>query len=271
MKAAAVLKQIKEAIRKVTKKFKFFVDDLQQPYEIDRSMPFVISYLNLAKKMGKREGSTIRLYGSEFEVVGILGMTGAPEDLALFLQLEKLQNLTGLPKAVNEVRLYPRTGTSSEKIKAFLRTHYPQMNVIDTSRGETAEQEIGDSLRKHRWIVYVITALTVALCTFIASYLNARERWIEMATLVAVGSTGMMVSWLLLARAVILGLFGTLIGFLLGFILALLQDFESTMHITGMWSLFITIMGMVVGFSALGAVPASVTYALKQHVAALQE
>ncbi|MCK5581040.1 MAG: M20 family metallopeptidase [Candidatus Omnitrophica bacterium] len=51
MKAPLLLKEIKGIIRSEAKRFKVEIDDLQQPYEIDKKHPFVQSYYQAAKKM----------------------------------------------------------------------------------------------------------------------------------------------------------------------------------------------------------------------------
>lgn len=61
MKSSDVLKQIKNLIRKDAPRFKVIIDDLQQPYDIDRNHPFVKIYLDSNRKMGIQ--STVK--GSE--------------------------------------------------------------------------------------------------------------------------------------------------------------------------------------------------------------
>ena len=65
MNARQVIKKIREIVNSETKKFKLIIDDLQQPYEIDRKHPFVKTYVDAAKSMKLKstlkgsEGATV--------------------------------------------------------------------------------------------------------------------------------------------------------------------------------------------------------------------
>ena len=65
MKDKAVLRKITEIVGSVAQKFKIEIDDLQQPYEIDRHHPFVKTYVDTARRMGFKatlkgsEGATV--------------------------------------------------------------------------------------------------------------------------------------------------------------------------------------------------------------------
>jgi len=61
MDAKEVLKRIREVIKTETSKFKIEVDDIQQPYEMDRTHLYVKTYVQTAKKMGR----TATIKGSE--------------------------------------------------------------------------------------------------------------------------------------------------------------------------------------------------------------
>lgn len=67
-KAADVLKTLKGLIRQETNTFKVEIDDLQQPYEISRTHPFVQSYLAAARRMNiparvkGSEGATVMTF-----------------------------------------------------------------------------------------------------------------------------------------------------------------------------------------------------------------
>ena len=64
----AVLKKIRSAIESETSAFKIKIDDLQQPYEIDRNHPIVKTYLKTARKAGAKaeargsEGATVMTF-----------------------------------------------------------------------------------------------------------------------------------------------------------------------------------------------------------------
>ena len=68
MDAKVVLREVKAEIAAVTRKFKLVIDDLQQPYEIERKHPFVTAYLRAAQALGVQaelkgsEGATVMTF-----------------------------------------------------------------------------------------------------------------------------------------------------------------------------------------------------------------
>ncbi len=68
MDPKTILKKIRAVVASEADRFKLIIDDLQQPYEIDRAHPFVKTYLNTARKMGCKaavkgsEGATVMTF-----------------------------------------------------------------------------------------------------------------------------------------------------------------------------------------------------------------
>jgi ABC-type lipoprotein release transport system permease subunit len=224
----------------------------------------------LARSLGKEVGNELLIRGSRFRVAAVLPETASVEDLAAFLPLKRLQNLFELD-TVNEIRVFPAPGASIEEIVSHLKSAQSQLRVINVHRGEAAEHEMGHTLRQHRRVLYMITALVVALCVFIWSYLNAGERSLEMATVVAIGGTGVTVLSMLVIRAAVVGFLGALLGYFAGASIALAQDLESAVGVAFSWKLLLAMSGGTVLVSILGACPASILSAFRKHVAVLQE
>lgn len=74
MNPRRLINEIKTIIRRTTERFKFIVDDLQYPYEIDRRHPFVKTYLNTAQRMGYKtilkgsEGATVMTFFKKYGI-----------------------------------------------------------------------------------------------------------------------------------------------------------------------------------------------------------
>lgn len=225
----------------------------------------------LAKRLGKSPDDKLQLMGNSFNIAHILPVTGSEEDIAAFLPLGRLQTLVGIPDAVNEVQLFPKSGVELDGVEALLKSNYPEVRVIRSDRGNVAEHEVSDSLRQYRWILYVSIAVVVAFCLFIWSYLNAKERWRELALLVSVGGTGITLCVILMQRAAIIGLLGSLCGYAVGSLFALLQDFSNASELVYSWKLLLTVVGGSIGISVVAAAPMSVISMCREHVKELQE
>lgn len=225
----------------------------------------------LGSELGASTGDVLTVQGTPLRVIAVLPTTASPDDSALFLHRERLQALFGNPEALNELRIFPAPGADLDKMAASLKAHHPEMNVIETHRGETAEKSMNQGLRAHRHALYMTTAAVIAASLFIWSYVNANERLVEMATVVAIGGTGTTVLTILVARAVLVGFVGAVIGFAMGASIALVQDFGSAIRVMPSLDLAVVVTAGTAVLSGLGALPPAVLAGLQNHVQVLQD
>lgn len=226
---------------------------------------------DLARRLRKKVGDEMVINSARFRVAAVLPETAGADDLALFLPLRPLQRLLDLPDGINEMRVFPAPAAPIERIASSVAANHPELNVINTYRGDTAEHGMSRSLLEHRRVLYVITASVIAFCILIWSYLNAGERRLEMATVVAIGGTGMTVLSMLVIRAAIVGFLGGLVGYAGGAFIALVQDFQPSVGVVLSWNLVCLMSGGAVVLSILGGLPASLLSAYREHVTVLQE
>ncbi len=225
----------------------------------------------LADRLHKGAGSEIAIKGKRFRIAAVLPETASADDLALYLSLRPLQNLFDLSDVVNEIRVFPAPGAPVERIASYVSAKHPEINVINTYRGTIAEGEMNRNLRGHRRVLYLVTGAIIALCILVWSYLNAGERRLEMATVVAVGGTSMTVLSMLVMRAAIVAFLGALAGYVAGAMISLAQDFESALSVVLSWQLLVAMSAGAVALSISGALIASMFSAFREHVTVLQE
>ncbi len=225
----------------------------------------------LAQKLGKSEGDQIVIKGMPFRVSTVLTETASADDLALYMSLGTMQALFQRAGSINEMRVYPLPGAPVERIASYLSANHKGINVLKTFRGEIAEGGMNQSLLQHRRVLYVITATVIAFCILVWSYLNAGERRLEMATVVAVGGTPVTVLSMLVVRAAIVGLLGAFAGYAVGATMSLVQDFSSAVTVVFAWRLLLVISVGTVILSVFGAMIASTFFAFRKHVTVLQE
>lgn len=225
----------------------------------------------LSRRLGLHMGDTVSLAGQAFQVAAVLPTTTGTDDLAVFMALEELQHRLGLPDVVNELRLF----LVAERLPAALVSHLefgtPAASVLQVDRGEVAESELHQSLKRDRRVLYTIVAIVVALCMALWSFLNSAERRLELATAIAVGGTTSTVLRILIARAAAIGLVGAVLGYGLGVVTALFQQFEVARLVIGFWKLPVVLIGGTTLLSIGGALPAAIMTAKADHVALLQE
>ncbi len=225
----------------------------------------------LAKRTGKKAGDRIRLGVTNLRIAGVLPATAKGEDLALFLSLPLLQKLASRQDMVNEIRLYPVSSDARQKAMTYLGSHHPDLKVIATLENDDTKQSLQRSLGKHRWILYLVTALIAAFCMLVWMLLNAGERQVEMATLIAVGGSSLMVFSVLALRSLIVALLGAVLGYAVGVAVALAQDFEAARGVVWAWDLLLAWPVFVVLLSAVGSLPAAIYSVFRRHVPVLQQ
>lgn len=248
-------------------------DRVVSPFDVLRRLSNKRTALGsgLARRLGRSEGDVVVIKDSRFRVTAVLPETASADDMALYLPLRPMQELFELPKSVNELRIFPSPGAPIERVASYLSARHAEINVLKTYRGDVAEGGMNQSLLQNRRVLYAITATVIAFCILVWSYLNAGERRLEMATVVAVGGTRITVLSMLVVRAAIVGLLGAFAGYTLGAAMSLAQDFGSAVTVVFAWRLLFVISGGTVVLSVVGAVIASSFFAFREHVTVLQE
>lgn len=224
-----------------------------------------------AVELGISQGSQLGVQRGSYSVAGILPATADAEDSAIFMRAEHLQAMFGLPGALNELRVFPTPGADIDKLAASLTAGHPGMSVLNMHRGETAEHSIHATLRESRGVLYAITGLIIAASVLIWSYINSSERKVEMATVAALGASAWTMLSMVLVRGVLLGLGGALVGFGIGFVIALAQDFESAMRVAPSLDLGFVVAAFSTVLSAVGAAPVAALVGFQDPVSVLQE
>jgi putative ABC transport system permease protein len=240
---------------------------------VDRLGPTdVLLGADLARRLNKMAGDRVTLRGRSWHVARVLPPLGSADDLALFMPLVTLQQMSGAGHSVNEIRLYARQASATAEVAALLRTGHPELSVVrNTDRGDVAERQTAATLRQHRTVIYGLTALAVAIGLMTAAYINAGERRGEMAMLVATGGTATAVLLTLVARAAIVGVVGAVGGYALGAGIAIGQDTSATMSMAWSWVQPVAVVIAAAALSTAAVIPVSIHATYQDHVRALQE
>jgi hypothetical protein len=165
-------------------------------------------------------GARLAIGGRTFPVERILPSTGSVEDVSVLLPIEDVRGLGGTDR-VNELRIFLAAGVSVRDAEARLVRAVPGVTVIRTDRGEVADRSLQESLARHRTVAYAILAVVAVLTLLIAAHLDATERRLELATLVAIGASTRTILGVLLARSAVVGGVGSAVGVLIGVAIAL--------------------------------------------------
>jgi hypothetical protein len=216
------------------------------------------------------EGTSFALGGEEVSIARVLPPAGSIDDAALFVPLAAAQRLAPTD-GLNEVRVYLRAGEDPAAIEARLRVGVAGAVVVRHDRGEVAGGEAQSSLAAHRKAAYAVLALVALLCLLIAAHLDASERRLELATLVAIGAPASGILAAIVLRTAITGAAGALLGTAAGIVAAAAQDPAAS----SAWSRWLFVGGSAVVAAVLAGAAASlavgIVSVLRDPVRDLQE
>jgi hypothetical protein len=222
----------------------------------------------LARKLGPPDAVT--LAGERASVTAVRPSTGDVEDLAVFVPRAIASRAAGATEP-NVLRLFLRAGVTPRAAEARLAAAGLAAAVIRHDRGEVADRESQDVLARHRRTVLVVLVAVAALCLLLAAHLDAAERRLEIATLVAVGASRGAVLATIVSRSAVVALAGALAGTAAAVLIAAGQDADAAAGLVREWP----VVGAAVGGALLlgigAAAPTALASAARDPVPELQE
>jgi putative ABC transport system permease protein len=222
----------------------------------------------LARRLGGPR--SIRIGERELPVSGVRPSAGDAEDLAVFLPLAEAQAIAGVT-GVNALRVYLRAGVAPARAEAALRGAALGGAVVRTDRGEVADGGAQAALARHRLAAYAAMAVVAALCLLIAAHLDAAERRVELATLIAIGASRRTVLGTLLSRAAAVAATGAILGVALGVVIAAGQDGTALSALARAWPVAGATFAAALALGVAAAAPTAIAAATRDPVRELQE
>lgn len=229
----------------------------------------ILAGAELARRLGG--ATTLEVDGVPLRLEGARPSTGDVEDLALVLPLERAQRLEAAPGAVNELRVYLRAGVSPRAAEQRLAVAGLDAAIVRHDRGDVAGGELDGSLARHRRVAHLVMALVTAVCLLIVAHLDAGERRVEIATLVAIGAPRATLLGALIGRSALLASAGALAGTAAGFALAAAQDRAVASALFSLWPTGAATIAAAVSLAVLAATPTGLVAALRDPVSPLQD
>lgn len=220
---------------------------LEGRWPADDAVPEAVLGVGLARRIGAVVGDTVTVrVGSHTDTVTVTGTveSGGYEDGQLLLPLDRLQASLGRDDAVSQVlvsavtvplddfgRRDPKSMTRREYDKWFCTAYVTSVaaEIQDTIKGSTARpvwgvaEAEGAVLSQLSLLIYVLVGLslaasTLAVSTALTSDILRRRR--DIGLLKALGGRPSRVASVLVAESIASGLFASLLGFGLGWLLA---------------------------------------------------
>ena len=220
----------------------FLTDDDQYRSPITERVPDGKADLGytVAITLELRPGDTITIQGQSFQVNRIFNQRGTTDDITVWIPLEKAQTILGKTGKINGIFALEcvcdldELGGITEEVTAIL----PHTQVFEFTsliaaragvrhRAEQAHREVIESVMAHREasrremerlasIIVPLLVFGAGIWIFLLIYNNMRERRAEIGIYRAVGYLRVTILKIFLAKSLIMGLVGGVLGCLLG-------------------------------------------------------
>ncbi|MCK9156614.1 MAG: ABC transporter permease [Paludibacteraceae bacterium] len=210
---------------------------------------------SVAKKLNLKEKSTLTITTEKFTVVRILPETGTVDDDRVFANLHSVQALLGTGEQISAIEIMGCCRAISDGLLGKLR------NILPDTRITTIGQIVSTQIETNRLmdkisLVFLIIILFVGSIS-IGNYIwaNVNERRKEIGILRMIGYHKRHIYYILILKAVIIGIVGGFAGFVLGTLSAFwLGPQFAGIHVNPIYSLLLVSIVISVSISIIGSI-----------------
>ena len=227
----------------------------------------------LASTLGLKVGDRVRLLGESFRVSEIYDERGSKDDITVWIDLAKAQEMFGLQGKINAILALKCLclGNELSQIRRDVARILPETQVIEVdskvvTRAEARERAgaaaatalAAEQLNRARmrgevekfaaWLIPMVIIGSTVWITLLALG-NVRSRRNEIGILRALGLRSVQILNIFLAKAILLGIIGAFIGFFAGFAIGVSSG-ELSVNMQSAAKLFNPLLFLLVLFTA---------------------
>lgn len=189
--------------------------------EADSQSDVALVSAGYAHQQKLKAGSTIRVAGTKFKIIGIMSVPPTDSSADVYIPLARAQTLGGVKHQVNTVYVAADSATNISAVSSEISALLPKSTV--TTSSNLASQVTGSlssaaSLASNlgRWLSVAVLAVAFALAALLTMAAVSR-RVREFGTLKALGWRSRRIIAQVMGEALVMGLAGGVAGIVLGF------------------------------------------------------
>lgn len=169
-----------------------------------------------AKKLSVVEGGKISIENKEFNVVKILPETGTIDDGRIFAHLHTVQKLLGIENQISAIEIMGCCNAISDGLLSKMRNILPDTRITTIGQIVSTQMETNKMMNKISLIFLIIILLVGGISIGNYMWANVNERKKEIGIYRMIGFSHSRIYSMLLMKAVILGFFGGIAGYIIG-------------------------------------------------------
>ncbi len=170
----------------------------------------------VAQRLNLKEDSDLMIEGTSFKVARVIPETGTIDDNRVFAHLHTVQALLGTGAQISTIEIMGCCSAISDGLLGKLRNILPDTRITTVGQIVSTQVETNKLMTKISLIFLVIIVIVGSISIGNYMWANVEERKKEIGTFITVGATRREIYSLFLFKAVILGLFGGIIGYIVG-------------------------------------------------------
>ena len=175
----------------------------------------------VASLFGFKIGDTINLSGKSFKVATILKPTGASEDDAIIASLNPVQTLLGKQGKLSMVEISAFCqGCPITELTLQIAEKFPDAKVTAMKQAVMSKMQSIDMFRSFSLGISIIVILIGSLLVLVTMMGSVNERTREIGIFRAIGFRRGHVMQIILLEALLLGIIGGILGFVIGNLIA---------------------------------------------------
>jgi putative ABC transport system permease protein len=208
----------------------------------------------VAQKLTVKEGGTLTIEDKAFNIVKILPETGTIDDDRIFANLHTVQALLGTGEQISAIEIMGCCSAISDGLLSKLRNILPDTRITTIGQIVSTQIETNRLMNKIS-LVFLIIILFVGSIS-IGNYIwaNVNERKKEIGILRMIGYHRRHIYYILVLKAVIMGIVGGIAGFIVGTLAAIwLGPQFAGIEVSPLYILLLLSIGLSVIISILGS------------------
>jgi putative ABC transport system permease protein len=193
-------------------------------YKVERGNLYV-GY-RVAKALGLKETEVVEIEGKTFKVAQCLSESGGVDDIRVQCHLLDAQDILNLPGRISEIQAvdclcFAPTNDPVSILREEIGPLIPEAQVYHTKTIASVRTKTRQMVRNLFAVIVPFVVIACGVWIGVLAIMNVRDRQPEIGIMRALGYGSGKITLLFLGKAVIIGLAGALIGFLVGTGLAL--------------------------------------------------
>lgn len=209
----------------------------------------------VALRLNAKENSTLAIMDKSFTVVKVLPETGTVDDDRVFANLHTIQELLGTGEQISAIEIMGCCNAISEGLLGKLRNILPDTRITTINQIVSTQIETNRLMKKISIIFLVIILFVGSISIGNYIWANVNERHREIGILRMIGYHKRHIYLIFILKALIMGVAGGIVGYLLGTVLAIwLGPQFANIKVVAIYSLLAVSIVLSVSISILGSI-----------------